>query len=495
MAHKKSRGWLFWLSAIFLPPLALVGLLLNRSTWVKTIVGAILLSLWTMVWALLLLTQLFGLRIESAGSGGRPIFSFGSADTDYEKLAEHRQQQRAHDSGVIPREPKEGIKVSWPRFRGPGGDGEYEEAPILTHWPEDGLEELWRQPVGGGYASFAAVDGVAFTIEQRQDQETVTAYDLRTGREIWAHGWEAFFQESMGGDGPRATPTWDQGLVYALGAQGELRALQADTGELIWRRNILEDAGAENIQWGMAASPLILDDAVIVQPGGPEGHSVVAYHKLTGEVLWHALSDTQAYTTPMTASLAGRHQLLLVSATRALGLDLEEKDVLWEVPWVTSYDINASQPLLVDDNRFFISAGYGHGAALVEITPQDEGYGATTVWSSNRMKNRFSSSVLHQGHVYGFDEAILACLEVETGELMWKGGRYGHGQLLLAGEHLVVLTEKGEVTLVEASPERFNEKARFQAIQGKTWNVPAIAEGVLLVRNAREMAAFRIHGS
>jgi outer membrane protein assembly factor BamB len=345
--------------------------------------------------------------------------------------------------------------------------------------------------VGGGYASFAVARGRAFTIEQRRDKEVVVAYAIHTGGELWTNSWPGDFREAMGGDGPRATPTWHNGRLYALGAEGEFRCIDADTGKTLWSKNILEEAGASNLMWGMAASPLVVDDKVVVLPGGT-GASVVAYDRQTGNRIWASQDDKQAYVAPVVATLAGRRQLLVVSAERAMGLTLEEGKLLWSFPWRTEYDVNAAQPIVVDGNHVFISSGYGHGAALLEITRDGESFAARAVWQSIDMKNRFNSSVLYQGHIYGFDEAIFSCLDVKTGKRKWKGGRYGYGQVLLAGDRLIVLTEQGDLALVRATPERHEELARFSAIEGKTWNVPAIAEGILLVRNLREMAAFRI---
>ncbi|HEY7697762.1 MAG TPA: PQQ-binding-like beta-propeller repeat protein, partial [Vicinamibacteria bacterium] len=263
-------------------------------------------------------------------------------------------------------------------------------------------------------------------------------------------------------------------------------------GELLWERNILEDAGADNLQWGMSASPLIVDERVVVLPGGSNGSSVVAYDKRTGETLFRSLDDVQAYTSPMLVTLSGERQVLVVSASRATGIGVDDGNLLWDYPWVTNQGINVAQPLVLDENRVFLSAGYGHGAAVLEVTQDESGFRARPVWSNTRMKNKFTSSVLYQGYIYGLDEAILACLDAATGDLKWKGGRYGYGQLLLASGHLIVLTERGELVLVRATPEKHEELATFPAIEGKTWNHPAIADGVLLVRNANEMAAFRL---
>jgi outer membrane protein assembly factor BamB len=378
----------------------------------------------------------------------------------------------------------------WTGFRGPRRDGIYTQQPVRTTWPPEGLTPLWKQPAGEGYASFAIANGRAFTIEQRREKEVVVAYDVATGRELWTNAWDAHFSDSMGGDGPRATPTWHQGKVYALGAEGELRCLDAETGKLLWRHDILKENDASNLSWAMAGSPLVVDDKVIVLPGGRRGRSVVAYHKDSGAPLWAALDDKQAYTAPMVATLAGRRQLIVVSAARAAGLTLEDGRLLWEYPWVTDFGVNAAQPIVVGTNRVFLSAGYGHGAAVVELTAEGEGYRARTAWQNTRMKNKFTSSVLHQGHIYGLDEAILACIDASTGELKWKGGRYGYGQLVLASGHLILLAENGELVLVAASPDSHQELARFAALEGKTWNHPALSDGYLLVRNSQEMAAF-----
>jgi outer membrane protein assembly factor BamB len=378
----------------------------------------------------------------------------------------------------------------WTDFRGPGRDGHYRERPILTQWPADGLKPLWKQPVGGGYASFVIARGRAFTIEQRGPQEVVAAYDVATGRELWTTAWTAVFHETMGGDGPRATPSWADGRVYALGAMGELRSLEETTGRTVWRTNILEDAGASNVQWGMAAAPLIVDDTVVVLPGGRRGQSVVAYHRTNGKRAWAALDDQAGYSSPMLVTIGDVRQIVVFTAARLAGLTPDGGSVLWEFPWKTNYDVNAAQPLLVGEGRIFVSSGYGTGGAVIELTRSSGGFAVREVWRNIRMKNQFTSSVLHDGFIYGLDEAILACLNAETGALQWKGGRYGYGQVLLASGHLIVVTEDGDLVLVRATPDGHQEIARFPALQGKTWSHPAMSDGYLLVRNTNEMAAF-----
>ena len=432
----------------------------------------------------------FGMRVEMNGSGMVPIFSFDDSDEHFAALEENRSQ---HYSRLLPAPPPPAADAEpyWTDFRGPNRDGRYTQSAIRTDWPLNGLTPVWRQPVGGGYASFTVASGRAFTIEQRRDQEVVTAYDVATGRELWNRSWDAaHFKETLGGPGPRATPTWHDGRVYALGATGFLWSLDADSGDVIWQRDILEDSRATNLEWAMSSSPLIVDDLVVVQPGGGGGWSVVAYDKHTGDVVWHTLDDVQSYTSPMDVTLAGERQVLAVTAERVVGLSVDDGRLLWEHPWSPSTVPNIAQPILLSDHEIFLSASYGYGAALIELTSRNGEVDVETIWSNNRMKNRFSSSVLHDGYIYGLDESILACVDASTGELQWKGGRYGYGQLLLAGSHLIVLTEDGELVLVRATPDGHEEIASSEALDGKTWNVPALADGQLLVRNAREMAAF-----
>ncbi|MGH9374232.1 MAG: PQQ-binding-like beta-propeller repeat protein, partial [Vicinamibacterales bacterium] len=378
----------------------------------------------------------------------------------------------------------------WTDFRGPKRDGRYDQQPIFTDWPSGGPRPAWKQPIGGGYASFVIARGRAFTIEQRADEEVVAAYDVRTGRELWTNAWTGLFSERMGGDGPRATPTWADGRVYALGGNGELRCLEDETGRTIWRTNILEDAGAANLTWGMAAAPLVVDNTIVVLPGGRNGQSVVAYDRQTGTRVWSALDDQQAYSSPMLVTLGGIRQILVFSASRMIGLTPDRGEVLWEYPWKTNNEINASQPLVIGQNRVFVSTGYGTGAAVIELTPADRGFAVKEIWRNIRMKNQFTSSVLHDGFIYGLDEAILACVDAATGDLKWKGGRYGYGQVLLAGDRIIVLTEGGDIALVRATPDRHEELMRVPVIEGKTWNHLAMSDGYLLVRNVNEMAAF-----
>jgi len=482
-------------ASILIPPVGLLLLWMRRETQTATKVGASAL-------------------IVALGAGY--VFLFvqwrrGSNDAHYTQLEQHRLQQQqgttqtaattaqpvAPANSASPTERSNEVASAhatrnyWTSFRGPNRDGSYDEMEVLTAWPAQGPPLMWKQPIGLGIGSFVVADKRAYTIEQRRGKEAVAAYDVDSGRELWTQSWNAEYRDSTG-DGPRSTPTWDDGRIYALGATGELRCLDAKSGAVIWGKNILSDNQAANLQWAMAASPLIVDDKVIVLPGGSANNSVVAYNKMTGAPVWKSQSDRAAYVSPMLVTLAGRRQIVVVSASRAFGLEPGNGSLLWSHGWDTDMGINVSQPIMVDANRFFISSGYGKGAALVEVTSSGNAFSARTVWENINMKNKFNSSVLHQGYVYGLDEGILSCVDVKTGERKWKGGRYGYGQVLLVGNHLIVSTDTGELVLVRATPDQFSEVSRFQAIEGKTWNYPAIGGGRLLVRNGNEMAAYNI---
>src|SRR6185436_17656756 len=273
--------------------------------------------------------------------------SKSSNDAHYAQLEQNRNQQATQPAptaaAVASPSPSASVAASpsdtaaaasapsrnyWTNFRGPKRDGKYEEASVSTNWPANGLRQLWKQPVGVGHASFVVADGKAYTIEQRRGEEVVAAYDINNGRELWTQKWSAEFSDSTG-DGPRATPTWDQGRIYALGATGELRSLDANNGSVIWGKNILNDNAAKNLPWAMAASPLIVDDKVVVLPGGANGKSVVAYNKTTGAPVWKVLDDPQAYVSPMLVELAGRRQIVVVSSFRVVGLAPENAALLW----------------------------------------------------------------------------------------------------------------------------------------------------------------------
>jgi len=483
------------IASFLFPPLGLV--LLWRAPqipFLRKIFGTVGIALYSVIYAggiIALLVFTTGLQFEWIGPY-LPVLTWHKTMPNYDAVEASRRTQ----SKMAAEPPPAIVKVQWPGFRGLHRDGHYDDYLIATQWPAEGLRPLWKEPIGGGYSSFAIADGRAFTIEQRRDAEAVTAYDVQDGRELWATTYPTKFDEMISGEGPRATPSFDDGRVYSIGGMGDLLCLDAKTGKEIWKLNILTDNRADVPYYGMASSPLIVQGKVIVQAGGPNGRSVAAYNKLTGKPLWRALDDPGAYSSPMLVELAGKEQLLVVTDHRAVGLEIQDGALLWSTPWVVKQrNRNISQPVLLATNRFMLSAGYGTGSEAVEISRTGTGFEAKPLWHTTALKNKFTSSVFLRGYVYGLDEDILVCLDAQTGERKWKDGRYGYGQVLLAddylaGNDLIVLTGDGQLALVKANPDHYEELAHFQAIEGKTWNHPAMFDGKILVRNAVQMACY-----
>ena len=322
----------------------------------------------------------------------------------------------------------------------------------------------------------------------------MVAYDFDTGRQRWRFEYPALFSETLGGDGPRATPTIHEGKVYSLGATGVLACLDLATGHQIWNINVLEENSVANLDWGMAGSPLVVGGVVVVNPGNQKGtdasRSLVAYDVVTGKRAWAAGESKAGYASPTLVAVASRPQFIIFDGVGLAGFDAMQPAELWRAPWKSQFEINASQPATVDGDRFLITSAAG--AELIQVSDQGDKLAADVVWTNKKLKGYYASPIVYEGNAYGIDDTLLACLELASGRQRWKAraGNYGHGQLLRCGDLLLVLSEAGELALVEATPERFHELGRIQAIEGKTWNNPTLAGNRVLVRNHLEMAAY-----
>ena len=385
--------------------------------------------------------------------------------------------------------PRTRLAPEWPGFRGAGRDGIISGVRISTDWSASPPLELWRRPIGPGWSSFAVGNGLLYTQEQRGDDEIVASYSITTGKPVWWHRDAARFWESNAGAGPRGTPTLSDGRVYTLGATGILNVLDARNGGVVWSRNVPADSGVAVPDWGFSSSPLVVDDLVIVAASG----KLIAYDLATGSPRWTGPARGGSYSSPQLSTIDGVPQVVLLSYSGATGVAPADGKVLWQHDWPGSTIV---QPAAVGDN-FLISNGGGMGGYAtrrITVAHGPAGWTAEERWTSNTLKPDFNDFVVHKGHAFGFDGSLLACISVEDGKRSWKGGRYGKGQLVLLPDQdlLLVLSEEGELALVGATPNEFRELARFHAIDGKTWNHPALVGDVLLVRNGQEMAAFRL---
>ena len=493
-----STLWLFWTWAIVAGTLHVPSpnLPCNATPRPRTAHGARLL-----LWFRFRRVRIFGGLLLVAGAAvsclqangldgaGKPqISSRLFADTETTAIAaailDRNEPFKIH---VESNEP------SFPCFRGADGLGVAAVADLRGDWSALPPRTVWRRPLGAGWSGFAIDAGQAFTQEQVSDSETVVCYDLATGREQWSHADRAHFESASAGDGPRATPAVAGDCVYSLGGAGLLNCLDRRTGRRRWSVDILADSDASNLMHALSGSPLVVDELVVVSAGGDRGKSLAAYDRATGRRAWRAGDDPAGYGSPLVCTLAGRRQIVILNRPGLAAHDVLTGCVLWTFPWSNSTETNCSQPIPVGENRLFVSSGYGKGCALLEIEARETGpWSVRTLWTSRSLKTKFASAVIHAGHAYGLDDGILCCVDLADGRRRWKAGRYGHGQVLLAGDKLVVQCESGEVALVAADPAGHRELGRFAALVGKTWNYPALAGRWLLCRNDREAACFEL---
>lgn len=378
----------------------------------------------------------------------------------------------------------------YPQFLGPGRSAKVAGISLARGWSEP-PSEVWRRSVGEGWSAFAVSGTVAVTQEQRGGEELVVAYELESGRQLWAHADAARYETTIAGIGPRATPTITDGRVFTHGALGRLNALQLATGERLWTHDLATEFNSSTPDWGRSGSPLAVDDLVVVNVGGGAQASLLAFDAVTGELAWSAGDDALSYSSPTLLTLAGRRQIVVFNRGSVAGHDVESGRVLWSYPW-SAEQPNVALPVAIGDDRLLVSSGYGQGAKLLRLVPEGDGLRPELVWESPRLKAKFTNVVVHDGYVYGLDDGVLVCLDPETGERCWKRGRYGHGQVILVDDLLLVQTEGGDVVLVEPSPEAHRELARFTALDGKSWNPPALAGRYLLLRNDAEAVLYEL---
>ncbi len=380
---------------------------------------------------------------------------------------------------------------AYPQFLGPGRDATLSGVGLARDWRARPPVEVWRRRVGEGWSSFAIAGDLAITQEQRGSEELVVAYRLSTGDVVWSHSDEARYERTIAGIGPRATPTIAGDRVFTLGATGIVNGLDLATGERLWSRDLVAELRAGIPEWGKSCSPLVVDGRVVVSAGA-KGASLAAYDAETGELAWKGGSDRSGYASPILATLAGVPQIVIFNHASVAAHDPATGEPLWEFGWPATQP-NVAQPLPLAGDRLLISAGYGIGAKMLRIERGADGaLTAKLLWESPRLKAKFAHYVEHGGYVYGLDDGVLVCLDPESGERCWKSGRYGHGQLLLVDDLLLIQAEDGSVVLVEPDPSEHRELGRFAAFDRKTWNNPALAGPYLLVRNDREAALYEL---
>jgi outer membrane protein assembly factor BamB len=389
----------------------------------------------------------------------------------------------------------------WAGFRGPKRDSRVVGVKINTDWEKSPPKELWRHRIGPGWSSFAVVGGLVFTQEQRGDDEYVVCYDAANGGEVWAHHDTTRFTELVAGPGPRATPTFYEGRIYALGANGDLNCLKASDGSVVWSKNIAIETDAKVPNWGFSSSPLVAHGLVSVFAGAPPDDNgvqrgVVAFNADTGEKKWtggKGGKDFESYCSPHLAKFNDSEQILINTSGGTEALEPDKGTTLWSHEWPGEI-VRVIQPTLVGDHELLIGTGLGVGTRKISVTNDGKQWTAQAGWTSRAIKPYYNDMVVVENHLYGFDGSFLVCVDLKDGTGKWRARGYGNGQLLLLADQklLLILSEQGDVALVRAQPDKHEELAKFKAMDGKTWNHPVVAHGKLFVRNGETIVCYAL---
>ena len=441
------------------------------------------------------------LRLEGISGEMYAKTSFRWNPTDEQKFIAEKQQSGLNSQPAGPSDAAPGTIApltadasDWTVFRG----GRFSSVQ-MENFPtqcSQGFPLKWRVRVGPGWGSMCVVGNHIFTQEQRQQMEAVACYDFTTGKELWAHEATARFEEVVAGPGPRATPTFDSGKIYALGASGALCCLDAATGKLIWQRDALADVGGKKLpMWGFASSPAVMHGLVISLLSASDGKgAAVAHDAQSGEIRWVSGAGTHSYSSPQPLNILGKEQICMATNWGVQSLEPDTGGVIWEHSWDTGEMARVVQPRPIGERQILVGTGYGLGCRLLELALDGEKWTVKEKWTSKSLKPYFNDFVVRGDYAYGFDDAVFGCIRLSDGKRMWKKGRYGAGQVLLVEPQgvLLVLGEQGQVVLLQADPNEFKELCKFQALEGKTWNHPVIVRGRLLLRNAAEMACYDV---
>ncbi len=389
------------------------------------------------------------------------------------------------------------IGVDWPQYRGPDATGRLSSENLDI--ANGKLKIHWKVPSQLGFSSFAVAGNTAVTVECRSKQDVCVALDAASGKELWSQtlgpadyingSGNAGAMGNKGGDGPRSTPAISGDKVYVYDAYMKLHCLNRETGEKFWMRDVKAEYSGKDIKWHNASSPLVDETAVYVAGGGP-GHSFLAFEKNSGELKWKNGSEKLTHATPAFAEINDQKQIVFFAQFGLVAVSIETGKELWRTEFPFSVSTAASP--VVNGNRVYCSAGYGVGAGMFEISADQK---VSPVWrKQNRLINHWSSPVLSGSHLFGlyefkrYGKAPLQCVEFSTGEIKWQQSGFGPGNCVVIGDKVVALSDAGELAIVSATPEKYNELWRGNVLEGKCWTTPAFSDGKIYIRSTKEAA-------
>jgi outer membrane protein assembly factor BamB len=401
--------------------------------------------------------------------------------------------------------------LDWPQYRGPGSDGRTSEK-IVRPWGTSGPKQVWKIPSEGGFSSFAVSGGRAFTLSLKDAegvrQEALVALDANTGKEVWVAplnfakydgGGDSGTSENKGGDGPRSTPTTDGKSVYTMSSQLVLRAFDAASGKPLWARDLIKENAGRNIQWQNAASPLLAGGLLYVVGGGP-GESLLAINPKDGAIAWKAFDEKMTHATPVAANILGQPQIVFFVQSGLLAVEPKTGKELWRYPF--QYNTSTAASPVVSGDIVYCSAGYGVGAGAVKITKNGAQFAAKEIYrmrGNAPLANHWSTPVVKDGHLYGmfqfkeYGNGPMKCVELATGNVKWEQAGFGPGQVILAGNQVIALSDAGELVLIDPRPDAYKELARAHVLDGKCWTTPVLANGRIYARSTKEAVCLDVH--
>ena len=388
------------------------------------------------------------------------------------------------------------VASDWPQFRGANGDAVSPEKGINKDWNAKPPKELWRTAMhDNGYSDVAIAAGKVFLLDPDGTNDNVRALDVKTGQELWSFKYPSVYTSMTGGGDPewglgRSTPTYDSGRLYTLSALGILNCLNAETGTKFWTRDILTEFKGKPGEWHYVAQPIVDGKKLIVCPGGANA-GVVAIDKENGTDIWRGGgSDKAGYALPIIATLDGKKQYVVLTGFSLIGVDPDNGNVLWTLPWKTPYDVNASAPVIVSPDTIFVCSGEKHGCALVQIAKG----AATIVWENKEMQSQFNGPVMSDGYVYGIgDPGQLTCLDLKDGKVAWKQPGFEKGGVMaIDGTLIAIEGATGNVVMISLDHSAYKELGRIKPLDGRHWTPPVVADGRLYVRNKETLLCLDI---
>ncbi len=391
------------------------------------------------------------------------------------------------------------LAEDWPQFLGNHRNGISAETGLLEKWPEGGPKQVWRVPGGVGMSGLAVSHGGAITLVQKDGKQWLIALDARSGKQQWETPLAAEYKNQQG-HGPRATPTVAGDAVVAFTGDGTLATLGLSDGKIAWSKNVVSELGGKVADYGMASSPLVVGDLVIVTVGAPQA-CVAAYRLKTGELTWKTGDDPPGYSSPVLLEVGGRRQIVVFTGGSVIGLVPESGTILWRYPYETDYDCNIATPVAVN-GKVFISAGENHGSVLLNLKPDGKRFAVEEAWKSQGTQSvlrcEWQTPALLDGKLYGLDNigsagpvTHLTCIDAATGKRLWQQPRFGKSNAIAADGKLFFSTMAGELVVIRASPVAFEEIGRQQFL-GPTRQAPSLAEGLLYLRDEKEIVCLDI---